>query len=185
MTLCLFCAHFRKFCKYDPCLYQFLHQIKDHRYTRRLILRPISAARPRIDLYTKNPPPESYKHDSSKFGPLHQISTLPGVEICQKLKGHLGPKHEKFENPSYLSGPKFTLLIFYTTVLQIRQNFKGPLGSLSYNFEGPHQFLRAIALFGPLTLPLWRIYFKSFTHVVLIKAHWTPPCEMCTPSVVD
>ena len=39
-----------------PCLYQFLHWIRGHRYTRRLILRPISAARPRIDLCTKKPP---------------------------------------------------------------------------------------------------------------------------------
>ena len=32
--------------------------IRDHRYTcRRLILSPISATRPRIDLCTKNPPP--------------------------------------------------------------------------------------------------------------------------------
>ena len=52
-----FCANFRKFWKYDPCLYQFLHWIRGHLYTRRLILRPISAARPRIDLCTKNPPP--------------------------------------------------------------------------------------------------------------------------------
>ena len=52
-----FCANFRKFWKYDPCLYQFLHWIRGHLYTRRLILRPISAACPRIDLCTKNPPP--------------------------------------------------------------------------------------------------------------------------------
>ena len=37
-------------------VYQFLHWIRGHRYTRRLILRPISAARPRVDLCTKNPP---------------------------------------------------------------------------------------------------------------------------------
>ena len=48
--------NFRKFWKYDPCLYQFLHWIRGHHYTRRLILRPISAARPRTDPYTKNPP---------------------------------------------------------------------------------------------------------------------------------
>ena len=34
----------------------FLHWIRGHRYTRRLSLRPISAARPRIDLCTKKPP---------------------------------------------------------------------------------------------------------------------------------
>ena len=51
-----FGANLRKFWKYDPCLYQFLHWIRGHRYTRRLILRPISTARPRIDLCTKNPP---------------------------------------------------------------------------------------------------------------------------------
>ena len=51
-----FRTNFRKFWKYDPYLYQFLHWIRGHRYTRRLILRPISAARPRIDLCTKNPP---------------------------------------------------------------------------------------------------------------------------------
>ena len=53
-------AHFRpnftKFWKYDPCLYQFLHWIRGHCYTRRPILRPISVARPQIDLCTKNPP---------------------------------------------------------------------------------------------------------------------------------
>ena len=52
-----FHANLRKFWKYDPCLYQFLHWIRGHCYTRRLILRPISEARPRIDLCTKNPPP--------------------------------------------------------------------------------------------------------------------------------
>ena len=52
-----FRANFRKFLKYDPCLYQFLHWIlRSHRYTRRLILRPISAAHPRINLFTKKPP---------------------------------------------------------------------------------------------------------------------------------
>ena len=46
-----------KFWKYDPsCLYQILHCIRGHRYTGRLILRPISAARPRMDLCTKTPP---------------------------------------------------------------------------------------------------------------------------------
>ena len=34
--------------------YQFLHWIRGHRFTRRLILSPISVARPRIDLCTKN-----------------------------------------------------------------------------------------------------------------------------------
>ena len=52
-----FRANFGRFWKYDPCLYQLLHWIRGHRYTRRLILQPISAARPRIDLCTKNPPP--------------------------------------------------------------------------------------------------------------------------------
>ena len=51
------CADFRKFWKYDPSLYQFLQQIRGHRYTRRLILRPISVARPRIDFSAKNTPP--------------------------------------------------------------------------------------------------------------------------------
>ena len=51
----IFCANFRKFWKYDPCLYQFLHWIKGHRYTRRLILWPISAAHPQIDFCTKTP----------------------------------------------------------------------------------------------------------------------------------
>ena len=55
MKLSLFSCQFKKFWKYDPCLYQFLHWIRGHRYTRRLILRPISAARPQIDLCTKNP----------------------------------------------------------------------------------------------------------------------------------
>ena len=36
---------------------QFLHWIRGHSYTRRLILQPISAACPRIDVCTKNPPP--------------------------------------------------------------------------------------------------------------------------------
>ena len=30
--------------------------MRGHRYTKRLILKPISAARPRIDFCTKNPP---------------------------------------------------------------------------------------------------------------------------------
>ena len=51
------CTNLRKFWKYGPSLYQFLHWVRGHRYTKRLILRPISAARPRIDLCTKNPPP--------------------------------------------------------------------------------------------------------------------------------
>ena len=50
-----FRATFRKFWKYDPCLYQFLLWIRGHPYTRRLILWPISAARPRIDIRIKNP----------------------------------------------------------------------------------------------------------------------------------
>ena len=57
-----FCANFIKFWKYDPCLYQFLHWITGHLYTRRLILRPISAACPRIDLCTKNPPSPRYAY---------------------------------------------------------------------------------------------------------------------------
>ena len=44
-----FHTNFRKFWKYDPCLYQFLNEIRVHRYTRRLILGPISAARRRIE----------------------------------------------------------------------------------------------------------------------------------------
>ena len=56
----LFSRQFKKIWKYYPCLYQFLHWIRGHRYTRRLILRPISAARPRIDLCTKNLPPPRY-----------------------------------------------------------------------------------------------------------------------------
>ena len=51
-----FRANFRNFWKYDPCLYQFLFWIRGHRFTRRLTLRPISAACPRIDLCTKKPP---------------------------------------------------------------------------------------------------------------------------------
>ena len=47
-----FCASFRKFWKYDPCLYQFLHWIRGHCYTRRLILQPISVACPKKDLCT-------------------------------------------------------------------------------------------------------------------------------------
>ena len=57
-----FCTNFRKFWKYDPCLYQFLHWIRGHCYTRRLILWPISAAHPWIDLCTKNPPPPVPDH---------------------------------------------------------------------------------------------------------------------------
>ena len=56
MKLGLFLHHFQKILKIRPCLYQFLHWIRGHRYTRRLILRPISAARPWIDLCTKKPP---------------------------------------------------------------------------------------------------------------------------------
>ena len=39
---------------HDNPTQQFLHCIRGHRYTRRLILRPISAARPRTDTCTKN-----------------------------------------------------------------------------------------------------------------------------------
>ena len=57
MKLGLFSCQFRKKkWKCDPCLHQFLHWIRGHRYTRRLILRPISAKSPRIDLCTKTPP---------------------------------------------------------------------------------------------------------------------------------
>ena len=63
-----FHANFRKFWKYDPCLHQFLHWIRalGHRYTRRLILQPISGARPQIDLRTKSPPPprDSWQEDN-------------------------------------------------------------------------------------------------------------------------
>ena len=57
-----FHANFRKFWNYDPYLYQFWHWIKGHRYTRRLILGPISAAPPWIDLHTNPPPPSDRKH---------------------------------------------------------------------------------------------------------------------------
>ena len=56
----LFWCQFKKILKIWPMfrpLYQFLNWIRGHCYTRRLILRPISAARPRIYLCTKNPPP--------------------------------------------------------------------------------------------------------------------------------
>ena len=68
-----FCVNLRKFWKYDPFLYQFLHWIGDHRYTRRLILRPISAARPQIDLCTKNPPPP----DVSLMAKIKRVKWTP------------------------------------------------------------------------------------------------------------
>ena len=40
----IFAAILENFEYYDPCLYQFLHWIRGHRYTRRLILSPISAS---------------------------------------------------------------------------------------------------------------------------------------------
>ena len=51
------CLHqFNKILKIWPMFIPvFALSIRGHRYTRRLILRPISAARPRIDLCTKNP----------------------------------------------------------------------------------------------------------------------------------
>ena len=53
-----FHTNFRTIWKYDPCLHQFLHWIRGHRYTRRPILRPISAARPpERPLYYEPPPP--------------------------------------------------------------------------------------------------------------------------------
>ena len=55
----IFTQNFITSWKYNPFLYLFLHLIRGYRYTRRLILGPIPAARPRIDLCTKNPPPRS------------------------------------------------------------------------------------------------------------------------------
>ena len=72
-----FCANLWKFWTYDPCLYQFLHRIRGHHYTRRLILRPISAARPRIDLCTKNPPPGALMFNTHAVNVLKQ-----GVKCC-------------------------------------------------------------------------------------------------------
>ena len=57
MKVGLFCANVRKFWKYDPFLYLFCIKLRGHRYNRRLILWPISAARPRMDFRTNNPPP--------------------------------------------------------------------------------------------------------------------------------
>ena len=89
-----FRAKFWKFWKYDPCLYQFLHWIRGHHYTRRLILRPISAARPRIDLCTKNSPwawtPSRYTLSS-----LHSLGALLSnfmdiypTRPCNYSRGH-------------------------------------------------------------------------------------------------
>ena len=55
MKLGLFSRQFRKFWKYDHVYTSFLQWIRGQHYTRRLILRPISAACPRIDLCTKTP----------------------------------------------------------------------------------------------------------------------------------
>ena len=56
-----FHANFRKFaCLFFCCwkyVHQFLHWIRGHHYTRRLILWPISVAHPRLDRCSKNPPP--------------------------------------------------------------------------------------------------------------------------------
>ena len=57
----------------------FLHWIRGHPYTRRMILRPISAARPRIDLCTKNPPRSGANSEHWKSTPkiiLKQIFRL-------------------------------------------------------------------------------------------------------------
>ena len=51
-----------KFWKYDPYLYQFFHWIWGHCYTRRPILRHISAAHPRIDLCTPHGSKELLNH---------------------------------------------------------------------------------------------------------------------------
>ena len=47
---------FEKILKSDPSLYKFCNWKRGHSYTRRLILWPISAARPHTHFCTKNPP---------------------------------------------------------------------------------------------------------------------------------
>ena len=74
-----FRANLRKYWKYDPCLYQFLHWIRGHHYTRRLILRPMhfsgtSSDRP---LYSEPPPrPRGNDHDERNTFYLSKIKTL-------------------------------------------------------------------------------------------------------------
>ena len=46
-----FHANFRTFWKNDPCLYCFLHLVRGHYYTRKLILGLISAACPQPYMY--------------------------------------------------------------------------------------------------------------------------------------
>ena len=80
-----FHANFRKFWKYDPCLYmyQFLLWIRGHCYTRRLILQPISAACPWIDLCTKNPPPSYNVHNFCTFNAALAFHMHPHLKHWQ------------------------------------------------------------------------------------------------------
>ena len=56
MRFGLFSCQFKTILKKRP-MFIPVFALRGHRYTRRLILRPISAVRPWIDLCTKNPPP--------------------------------------------------------------------------------------------------------------------------------
>ena len=60
-----------------------LHWIRGHRYTRRLILRPISAARPRIDFYTKNSPLHKRQWFCLDCSSLNLMQTHIRIQILQ------------------------------------------------------------------------------------------------------
>ena len=53
-----FGSNFGKFWKIHPFIYQMLHFIRVHLYTKRLILLPMLAARPRWVFFTEYPPSE-------------------------------------------------------------------------------------------------------------------------------
>ena len=124
-----FRANLRKFWKYDPCLYQFLHWIRGHRYTRRLILRPISAARPRIDLCTKNPPePEGMTHSPKSarmFYFVHKWTwcfwrRVTEVRFKKSVKSHsLGPVGSLLWGPA---PPWSQLQVWWPTILRKIKN---------------------------------------------------------------
>ena len=91
MKLGLSSCQFKIILKIWPMFIQFLQWIRGHRYTRRLILRPISVAHPWIDICTKNPPQrindllrEQCNH-LCEYQTLHRYMTPASVSRCNTV----------------------------------------------------------------------------------------------------
>ena len=93
-----------KFWTYESCLFQFLHWIMCHPYTRRLILGTISAARPLIDLCTKNPHPNPVKP-----GPLFCWSWLEQGLMSNSDSGRYVKVRLKFRRNASPDPPSFMM----------------------------------------------------------------------------